>query len=107
MYNQIATISLFVSDPNSPFDHIRVCKVNIGTFWNMTLLGAATVMRGIILTKFMMSLRDENYRVLTGAAIDRGISVQELLRAVIIPDWVKETPRGIVADNWPTIRPHR
>ena len=39
------------------------------------------------MTKFMMSLRDENYRVLTGAAIDRGISVQELLRAVIIPDW--------------------
>jgi len=55
----------------------------------------------------MMSLRDENYRVLTGAAIDRGISVQELLRAVIIPDWVKETPRGIVADNWPSIRPRR
>jgi len=73
----------------------------------MTLLGATTVVGGISLTKFMMSLRDENYRVLTGAAIDRGISVQELLRAVIIPDWVKETPRGIVADNWPSIRPRR
>src|SRR5207249_10282232 len=73
----------------------------------MTLLGATTVVGGIILTKFMMSLRDENYRVLTGAAIDRGISVQELLRAVIIPDCVKETPRGIVADNWPSIRPRR
>jgi hypothetical protein len=54
-----------------------------------------------------MSLRDENYRVLTGAAIDRGISVQELLRAVIIPDWVKESPRLIVADTWPVIRPRR
>ena len=73
----------------------------------MTLLGTATVVGGISLTKFMMSLRDENYRVLTGAAIDRGISVQELLRAVIIPDWVKETPQGIVADNWPSIRPRR
>ena len=73
----------------------------------MTLLGAATVLSGIILTKFMMSLRDENYRVLTGAAIDRGISVQELLRAVVIPDWVKGTPQGIVADNWPSIRPRR
>jgi hypothetical protein len=73
----------------------------------MTLLGAATVFRGIILTKFMMSLRDENYRVLTGAATDRGISVQELLRAVIIPDWVKETPRGIVAETWPSIRERR
>ena len=73
----------------------------------MTLLGAPTVVDGISLTKFMMSLRDENYRVLTGAAIDRGISVQELLRAVIIPDWVKETPRGIVAATWPSIRPRR
>ncbi|HEX9428750.1 MAG TPA: hypothetical protein VF944_00060 [Candidatus Bathyarchaeia archaeon] len=73
----------------------------------MTLLGAAAIGGGIILTKFMMSLRDENYRVLTGAAIDRGISVQELLRAVIIPDWVKETPTEIVADNWPSIRSRR
>jgi|GEM_PF-3721198 len=73
----------------------------------MTLLGAETVVGGISLTKFMMSLRDENYRVLTGAAIDRGISVQELLRAVIIPDWVKESPRIIVADTWPVIRPRR
>jgi hypothetical protein len=69
---------------------------------------------GISLTKFMMSLRDENYRVLTGAAIDRGISVQELLRAVIIPDWVKEAPRimvtaprAIVAEMWPSTRTRR
>lgn len=73
----------------------------------MTLLGAARVVSSISLTKFMMSLRDENYRVLTGAAIDRGISVQELLRAVIIPDWVKETPRAIVAEIWPSSRVRR
>jgi hypothetical protein len=79
----------------------------LSAVWNMTLLGAATVVGGIILTKFMMSLRDENFRVLTGAAIDRGISVQELLRAVIIPDWVKETPRGIVANTLPSFRVHR
>ena len=65
----------------------------------MTLLGAATVVSGISLTKFMMSLRDENYRVLTGAAIDRGISVQELLRAVIIPDWVKLNPSAKINGN--------
>jgi hypothetical protein len=80
----------------------------------MTLIGAVRVVGGISLTKFMMSLRDENYRVLTGAAIDRGISVQELLRAVIIPDWVKETPRvmvaaprAIVAEMWPSSRARR
>lgn len=71
------------------------------------------------MTKFMMSLRDENYRVLTGAAIDRGISVQELLRAVIIPDWVRDIPQAIVTDsireipqeivagNWPSMRSRR
>jgi hypothetical protein len=73
----------------------------------MTLLGARTVVGGIILTKFMMSLRDENFRVLTGAALDRGISVQELLRAVIIPDWVKEAPRVVVAGAMPFIRIQR
>ncbi len=37
----------------------------------------------------MLSLRDENFKLLTNEAQDRGITVQELIRAVIIPDWVK------------------
>jgi len=41
------------------------------------------------LAKFMLSLRDENFKLLITEAEDRGISVQELIRAVIIPDWVK------------------
>jgi hypothetical protein len=41
------------------------------------------------LAKFMLSLRDENFKLLTNEAEDRGITVQELIRAVIIPDWVK------------------
>ena len=41
------------------------------------------------MAKFMLSLRDENYNLLTNEAEDRGITVQELIRAVIIPDWVK------------------
>ena len=82
----------------------------------MTLLGAVTLVGGISLTKFMMSLRDENYRILTGAAIDRGISVQELLRAVIIPDWVRDSPQEIVVrdpprriafESWPSTRQRR
>src|SRR6266704_2238084 len=101
-------ISLLIENHDSPLLELSRLKAMQGyKTRNMTLLGAAAIVGGIILTKFMMSLRDENYRVLTGAAIDRGISVQELLRAVIIPDWVKETPRGIVADNWPSIRPRR
>ena len=41
------------------------------------------------MAKFMLSLRDENFNLLMTEASDRGITVQELIRAVIIPDWVK------------------
>jgi hypothetical protein len=37
----------------------------------------------------MLSLRDENFKLLMTEAGDRGITVQELIRAVIIPDWAK------------------
>ena len=37
----------------------------------------------------MLSLREENFKLLETEADDRGITVQELIRAVIIPDWVK------------------
>ena len=45
---------------------------------------------GECMAKFMLSLRDENFQLLTLEAQERGISVQELIRAVIIPDWVKQ-----------------
>jgi hypothetical protein len=45
---------------------------------------------GECMAKFMLSLRDENFQLLTLEAQQRGISVQELIRAVIIPDWVKQ-----------------
>ena len=38
----------------------------------------------------MLSLRDESFELLQTEAEDRGISLQELIRAVIIPDWVKQ-----------------
>jgi hypothetical protein len=44
---------------------------------------------GVQLAKFMLSLRDESFELLQTEAEDRGISIQELIRAVIIPDWVK------------------
>jgi predicted DNA-binding ribbon-helix-helix protein len=40
--------------------------------------------------KFMQTLDDEIYAKLTEIAKQRGISVQELIRAVIIPDWLRE-----------------
>lgn len=67
---------------------------------------------GEYMAKFMLSLRDENFQLLTSEAQERGISIQELLRAVIIPDWVRESlakttgasrslgqTRAIVPDN--------
>jgi hypothetical protein len=39
--------------------------------------------------KFMQTLDQEIYDRLTDLAKQRGISVQELIRAVIIPEWLK------------------
>lgn len=51
------------------------------------------------MAKFMLSLRDENFKLLTTEAEDRGITVQELIRAVIIPDWVKLNPTTKISGN--------
>ena len=40
--------------------------------------------------KFMQTLDDEIYAKLAEIAKQRGISVQELIRAVIVPDWLKQ-----------------
>ena len=41
-------------------------------------------------TKFMQMLDSETYRALEREADGRGASIQELLRTVIIPDWLIE-----------------
>lgn len=41
------------------------------------------------MAKLMIAIGDENYRLLSLEARMRGITVQELLRAVIVPDWVR------------------
>ena len=40
------------------------------------------------LPKFMQTLDDTIYRELEKIAKRRGISIQELIRAVIVPEWV-------------------
>ena len=37
----------------------------------------------------MISIGEENFRLLSFEASERGITLQELLRAVIVPDWVR------------------
>ena len=64
---------------------------------------------GVQLAKFMLSLRDESFELLQTEAEDRGISIQELIRAVIIPDWVKlNTATKPAFDNGNNgLRPYR
>jgi len=42
------------------------------------------------IAKFMLSIREEPFKTISAEARDRGIWVQELLRAVVVPDWVRE-----------------
>jgi hypothetical protein len=47
-------------------------------------------------TKFMQSLDPQVYAELRKIAKDRGITMQELIRAVIVPDWMrKDEGRGV------------
>lgn len=55
------------------------------------------------MAKFMLSLREENFKLLETEADDRGITVQELIRAVIIPDWAKVNILPKPADKIRTI----
>jgi hypothetical protein len=42
------------------------------------------------MNKIMLSVAEETYFTISNLAKKRGISVQELLRAVIVPEWVRE-----------------
>lgn len=44
----------------------------------------------VTMPKFMQTLDEEIYNQLQEIANSRGITIQELIRAVIIPDWLKE-----------------
>jgi len=46
--------------------------------------------RKTTMSKFIMSVGEDAYQVLQLEATRRWISVQELLRAVIIPEWVDQ-----------------
>jgi hypothetical protein len=42
--------------------------------------------------KLMLSLDEDNFDILTSEAERIGVSLQGLIRAVIIPDWMKAKP---------------
>ena len=45
------------------------------------------------MNKIMLSVAEETFLAISTLAKKRGISVQELLRAVIVPEWVRENLR--------------
>lgn len=42
------------------------------------------------MAKFIMSMGNEVFNVLTVEARNRDVSVQQLLRAVVVPDWIRD-----------------
>lgn len=57
------------------------------------------------MAKFMASVTEETLQVLSEEARSRGISIQELLRAVIIPDWVRAVRNTNVFATPPVAEP--
>ena len=41
------------------------------------------------MAKFIMSIGDEAFNVLSHEAKTRDVTVQQLLRAVVVPEWIK------------------
>jgi hypothetical protein len=56
-----------------------------GQGWALSVVAVASSK-----TKFMQMLDSQTYQVLQKEARSRGASIQELLRTVIIPDWLTE-----------------
>src|SRR5436853_2576060 len=46
------------------------------------------------MAKFIMSIGDNAYDVLANEAKNRDVTVQQLLRAVVVPDWIKQNADG-------------
>ena len=44
--------------------------------------------------KFMQSLGEENYHRLLAEAKARDVTVQALIRTIVVPDWLKAAPTG-------------
>jgi len=46
------------------------------------------------MAKFIMSIGDNAYDILSNEAKNRDVTVQQLLRAVVVPDWIKQNASG-------------
>jgi len=46
------------------------------------------------MAKFIMSIGDNAYEILSNEAKNRDVTVQQLLRAVVVPDWIRQKAIG-------------
>jgi hypothetical protein len=46
------------------------------------------------MAKFIMSIGDNAYDILSNEAKNRDVTVQQLLRAVVVPDWIRQNADG-------------
>jgi hypothetical protein len=46
------------------------------------------------LAKFIMSIGDNAFDILSNEAKNRDVTVQQLLRAVVVPDWIRQNANG-------------
>ncbi len=81
-------------------DGLRSLVVNVGGLSIAMDMGGAArasvepvARKGGHMEKFMLSLREDSMRIVLLEAERRGVSVQELIRAVIIPEWIRENIR--------------
>lgn len=59
------------------------------------------------MAKFILSIGDQTFRVLATEARKRDVTVQQLLRAVIVPEWVKDNVELNPLEQSPSeIAPH-
>jgi len=57
------------------------------------------------LAKFIMSIGDEAFKLLSFEAKNRDVTVQQLLRAVVVPEWIKHNMDGQTQMAAGAIRP--
>ncbi len=57
------------------------------------------------MAKFIMSIGDEAFKLLGLEAKNRDVTIQQLLRAVVVPDWIKQNMETPPPANSSTLRP--